>query len=157
MRLTCERIAELEELLQSDRLIPSQGVSSYQSSSRGQGSGNPTLGAVVVFEREAEHYVAELKRLKLRKISLSQDIRDITDRNAGVSRALCMLSVDMRTVVEGKYRFQRSLLQLSIELQCDESTVRYHLTHALQAIEHSLEWFDASSTVSVDRAAVVVL
>lgn len=128
LRLTHERITELAQLLDSNQLMPSQGVARYSPIPCGQGSpSDPTVSVFARYEREFTHYAEERTRLQLRATSLSQEIAEIRDQCAVLTKALSYLTAVDRHILEGKYRFGKSNVQIAIEVELDERTVRNHL------------------------------
>ena len=153
MESTRGRIREIEQLLHSDALLPTQGVAKYAPSAHASGVSNPTERAAERYGEQLAHFQEELVRLRLRLVDLSQELQSLNESGFAMAKALGKLADIPREIVEQRYRYGRSHSQIGTEIQIslDESTVRYHLADALTQLERLLACFGEDSYAHLSR------
>ncbi len=127
---TEKRIAEVRKLLaEADDFIPSFGmIGNYLAVVGGKSDGPPadhTARAYDAYTYSVERLTDELARLGKRRISLKLRIMTLEAETEGIEFAIGLLEPEERRIVEQKYLYRRSNLQIGMALGMDESTVRY--------------------------------
>lgn len=129
-------------LLDADDLIPSIGIiGKYMAIIGGQGGGppgDPTATAYSTYQRSVDELKQELRHLMQRKISLQLRQIKLTTELEGIEFALGLLCAEEQKIVEQKYRYQRSNLQVGLALGMDEGTVRYRRRAIVERVARTL-------------------
>lgn len=127
---TEKRIAEIKKLLiEANNFIPSFGmVGNYLAVIGGKSDGplaDHTVRAYDVYTHSVDQLMGKLAQLEKRRISLKLRIMTLETEIEGIEFAISLLDPEERQIVEQKYMYQRSNLQIGMALGLDESTVRY--------------------------------
>ncbi len=114
-------------LVDADELIPSLGMTGKYAVAVGgsRGLGSPTENIYQLHSRTVGHLQNQLAKLMHRKVKLKMRIMRLEVETEGITFILGFLEDVERDIVEQRYCYKRSNLQIGMALGMDESTVRY--------------------------------
>lgn len=114
-------------LMDKDELVPSLGVvGNYMILvAAGGGSNSKVEQTYNQYEMTLDDLRNELVKLAREKIKVKMKIMQLESETEGVEFALSTLTDMERKVVEQKYLYQRSNVQIGIALGFEEGTIRY--------------------------------
>lgn len=115
-------------LMDTDELVPSLGmVGNYMVlvSAGGGGGDSKVERAYSKYERTLDDLRDELVKLAREKIRIKMKIMQLESETEGIEFALSTLTEMEKKIVEQKYLYQRSNVQIGIALGFEEGTIRY--------------------------------
>ncbi|MHB0934886.1 MAG: sigma-70 RNA polymerase sigma factor region 4 domain-containing protein [Armatimonadota bacterium] len=126
------RIVELEQVLDEG---PSQGVARLDGCGGGGGVSDPTPAAAAAKAALWRELGEELQGLRGEQADLQADLYRYRRDRVALGAAVRRLSPDVQEICRLRYEVGRSNVAIGVALSIEETTVRYHLRCAGQALQ----------------------
>jgi hypothetical protein len=147
------QIRELEDLMREDTLMPTQGVAHPELAPRSTGaSSDPTPAILQSYLTHMQQAQQELFTLRDAQLALRREMAALEREHTLLVDGMELLTPWARDFLEMRYRYPThdyKQIAISCDPEIDESTVRFHISRALDGLRAYLAQFSSLLTPSL--------